>query len=467
MRTVKLHYPHFANAPAITAFCVIIELLPLCSPAAFAQFTHELQRQELHAPNPVMVEAVPFWGKDTASIDLIVQYRIIPSFLFFARSEDNQQSSYEARGELMVEILDENGGAVTRAIKPLQIERSSLPEGNIQSRELQGAFSFPLKNRAYKIHLEAKDFESGKTFDSNDIKVDARRISKSELSLSHAILVESIPTEPSTGARKFIPVNHGNSFIIGEDVGYLLQVYTPDTAWNVRLTWKIEGRSDANVDSIQHESGEQCSQWIGVPELVDKSGSIAYAISPGLPHSRVVFIPFPSRRLEEGLYSFFLNVQQDTLKQSREFTFSVIWPGKPRSLSISSIAIDALRHIATEEQMKQISGFNTRKAMKAFREFWRKKNPDTTSAYNPVMAEYYRRVDEAIRRFSPEGEPTGYRTDRGRIYILFGPPTKMDRLLKPNTAPTEVWTYEKLKRRFIFTDPQKTGNYSLVQTENY
>jgi GWxTD domain-containing protein len=129
--------------------------------------------------------------------------------------------------------------------------------------------------------------------------------------------------------------------------------------------------------------------------------------------------------------------------------------------------VKALSHIATEEELDQMNAFSSSTSKKAFHAFWRKRNPDTTRAYNPVMAEYYRRVDETILRFSSANEADGYRTDRGRIYILFGSPSITNRLLKPSNAPTEIWTYEKLKRRFTFTDQRKTGNYILIKTEEY
>jgi hypothetical protein len=82
------------------------------------------------------------------------------------------------------------------------------------------------------------------------------------------------------------------------------------------------------------------------------------------------------------------------------------------------------------------------------------------------MAEYYYRVDDALRRFSTSRENDGYKTDRGRIYILYGPPQKSERSLQPNSAPTEIWTYDRLHRRFIFIDTEKNGNYVLSQSEN-
>jgi GWxTD domain-containing protein len=132
-----------------------------------------------------------------------------------------------------------------------------------------------------------------------------------------------------------------------------------------------------------------------------------------------------------------------------------------------NLAIDALKHIATEEEISSMTTLNSRKSMKEFQEFWRKQSPDTTCAYNPRMAEYYRRVDEAIKRFSTRDEMDGYRTDRGRILILFGSPSITNRLLKPNTPPSEIWTYEKLRKRLTFVDRQRIGNFILEKEEKY
>ena len=180
-----------------------------------------------------------------------------------------------------------------------------------------------------------------------------------------------------------------------------------------------------------------------------------------------MYIPIPTDRLEMGSYQMTLTVTQGSLKSTKDFSFNIIWPLKPHSLSDFKLAVDALRHIATEEELDSMNAFSSSKSMNAFRIFWQKRSPDTTRAFNPAMAEYYRRTDESIKRFSSANESDGYRTDRGRIFILFGSPSITNRLLKPNSAPTEIWTYEKLKQRFIFTDQRKTGNFILIKMENY
>jgi hypothetical protein len=80
------------------------------------------------------------------------------------------------------------------------------------------------------------------------------------------------------------------------------------------------------------------------------------------------------------------------------------------------------------------------------------------------MTEYYRRVDHAVRTFGTLRQPDGFRSDRGKVYILYGPPTKTDRMLDPDAGFREVWIYERLNKKFTFADENKSGNYVLVNT---
>lgn len=79
-----------------------------------------------------------------------------------------------------------------------------------------------------------------------------------------------------------------------------------------------------------------------------------------------------------------------------------------------------------------------------------------------MMTEYYRRVDASIRQYSTPKEADGYKTDRGRILILYGTPANNERVFSPNQPPREVWTYPAAKRRFVFEDRRRNGIYTLI-----
>lgn len=92
-------------------------------------------------------------------------------------------------------------------------------------------------------------------------------------------------------------------------------------------------------------------------------------------------------------------------------------------------------------------------------EFWRRRDPDPGTERNEYKLEYEGRLQQAGNLFRGEGRP-GWQTDRGRIYILFGPP--FERLTYPMDATgfcREVWYYGSFP--VVFVDDQCSGNFVM------
>ena len=112
--------------------------------------------------------------------------------------------------------------------------------------------------------------------------------------------------------------------------------------------------------------------------------------------------------------------------------------------------------------------------------FWKSKDPTPATPLNEFREEHLRRLEYVKKRYF-EGK-AGWLTDRGRVYIMFGPPDFFETnpgggrgfLFDPSgpTAefPSEVWTYRSipgLKTRygridFIFIDNYNSGAYTLT-----
>lgn len=112
--------------------------------------------------------------------------------------------------------------------------------------------------------------------------------------------------------------------------------------------------------------------------------------------------------------------------------------------------------------------------------FWRRRDPTPETPFNEYREEHYRRIEYANKHFF-EGR-IGWRTDRGRVYIMFGPPDFFETnpgagrgfLLGVQAGsaefPSEVWTYRHipgLKARisridFTFVDYYNSGSYQLT-----
>ncbi len=97
----------------------------------------------------------------------------------------------------------------------------------------------------------------------------------------------------------------------------------------------------------------------------------------------------------------------------------------------------------------------------AFKEaFWKRRDPDPQTEENEFKMEYMARLLEADELFRNEPRP-GHLTDRGRIYVLFGPPRdKIVDTMRFEGGSQEIWYYGSFP--VVFVDTDGTGVFKLV-----
>jgi GWxTD domain-containing protein len=115
-------------------------------------------------------------------------------------------------------------------------------------------------------------------------------------------------------------------------------------------------------------------------------------------------------------------------------------------------------YIISDEERKAFKNLSNDEERDAFIEqFWLRRNPDPDSPDNEFREEHYRRIAYANEHYAA-GKP-GWKTDRGRIYIMWGPPDSIDShpsggsYERPmdegggetSTFPFEVWHYRYLE----------------------
>ncbi len=93
--------------------------------------------------------------------------------------------------------------------------------------------------------------------------------------------------------------------------------------------------------------------------------------------------------------------------------------------------INKVRYIITKKENRLFLELPDTEKDKFIQEFWKKRDPYPTTEENEFKIEYHNRIEQANELFISEGRP-GWVTDRGQIYILFGPP--MDRITYPQRA---------------------------------
>ncbi len=141
-------------------------------------------------------------------------------------------------------------------------------------------------------------------------------------------------------------------------------------------------------------------------------------------------------------------------------------------------------YVITDEERRAFKKLATDDERERFiEEFWRRRDPDPDTDENEFKEEYYERIAYANEHFS-SGIP-GWKTDRGRIWIMYGKPD--ERETHPmggsyerqsyegggntTTYPFEVWFYRYLAGvgsgvEIEFVDPTGSGEYRIARNPN-
>ena len=137
-------------------------------------------------------------------------------------------------------------------------------------------------------------------------------------------------------------------------------------------------------------------------------------------------------------------------------------------------------YIITDEERSSFRKLSTDDEREQFIEaFWERRNPNPGSPENEAKEEYYRRIAYANEHYA-SGIP-GWKTDRGRIYIMYGPADEIEshpsggsymRPPEEGGGETSTYPFEQWRYRYIdgigtniileFVDPTMTGEYHLT-----
>jgi len=124
--------------------------------------------------------------------------------------------------------------------------------------------------------------------------------------------------------------------------------------------------------------------------------------------------------------------------------------------------LSQVRYIITRQERKTFISLPASERPHFVEQFWKNGDNDPDTEINEYKNEYLKRIDEARHLFT-EGGTSGWLTDRGRIYILLGPPEQRETYPRGYSLygkPSEVWHYGFYQ--IFFVDSRWNGNFELV-----
>ena len=169
-----------------------------------------------------------------------------------------------------------------------------------------------------------------------------------------------------------------------------------------------------------------------------------------------------SNSLSEGEVQIIVKDKENSANHEKFVKF-VNWFNKPFSLQNPQFAITSLKYMEKDSVISRLLDVDKIDYMPELMKYWEKYDPTPDTKFNELMDVYYDRVDYAIRNFASLSNRNGADTDRGKIYIKFGKPAKIERSSDDNGKIVELWIYTKKQLSFKFVDKNGTGEFPLAK----
>ncbi len=257
------------------------------------------------------------------------------------------------------------------------------------------------------------------------------------------ILSKSVPFS-SNGARVLVPVNYSN-----KSANYIY-ICKKDASEEDENNWK---------NQIQFSSGIKLRPNSIIDFKENEKSNLVLNIIPTNENLGLLDFELPPEKIVPGKYEMKIYVEGN--RDTSIFIFNVSWEDKPLTLKKVDYAIETMYYILTDDEFQMMNDGSKNEVYSKFYKYWAVKDPTPETPFNEAFNQYFNRVDFAFFNFQSLGEKDGSKTDRGKIYILYGEPSKIFESVEDRKTLI-TWSYPKIKKQFKF-EMINAGVYKLVK----
>ena len=446
---------------------LLLLLITVFSPSAWAQQEYQelVQKQQ---QQQMFFQFLELPGRNDSTVTFASAFSLSYDYLPFKKNNRSTSGKdFFSTAELTLEVLQSKGSSssvenmepVARAMWSDTAYAASFEATKSRQQYLEGNLSVNLQPGSYNYVVQLKQGDQAEGRLSRSQHREINRYS----ALEKGTIVMGESAQPQGSPPTLELSSLGDNVPYGKDAFAL--AYLPDYNEEARYTLHVEQLRIADGDTSKAK--ETHSQQIqdnhilkGVkPVLARNQGNNILRMDPVQEGFSYALVKIPNSTFPNA--HFRVRVQNETTgKVAAEGIYTSKWVDMPTSLLSLDVAIDMLHYIVDEETRRNISGGSAAEQEKKFRAFWDQRDPTPKTAYNELMAEYYRRIDYAYENFSTENT-IGYESDRGKIYIKRGAPQNIERKFPANGATVEIWEYAN--SRFIFRATSGFGDFKLIR----
>ncbi len=332
---------------------------------------------------------------------------------------------------------------------------------------------------SYRIAIRAKDLNKPETMDSVSTVFDCVMFSPEKLEISDIELASQIsraaPEANNIFLKSVYEVIPNPSGLYGEGASelfyyfeaYNLQTLSGKTYKTQTFVKDMEGRVVPTVAGATRTKKKLHNTSVEMGKLdVANVPTGKYVLVYGILDSAEQVV----KMKEKPFFVFNPSVSRQVLASSETVSDDDLGPLQSLSEKELDREFEQMQYITNDEDRKFYKNLSTPQAKRKFiYSIWQNPRiPYPASTGFPYRDNYFLRVKNADANFSSVFRP-GWKSDRGRVFILYGPPTNVERFPSSQTTlPYEIWTYDYLQGQaavtFVFSDFTGFNKYELLHS---
>ena len=237
-------------------------------------------------------------------------------------------------------------------------------------------------------------------------------------------------------------------------INFLIQ--KQDTIWlRTQVNFPQNDSLDGSViEEITPVEGNKNIEYFVIHnETIIDSGEVIIT-NAGI--QNIYYLPIPITQHKSGIYKIELRYLEETQTTSFHYGF------KTKNYWTDEIdeVIGVMRYVLPYSEYKQLKGKDDSEKWEAINTYWKEKDPTPETTENELLSELNDRVKFSNKNFSILMH--GWRSDRGRIYIIYGEPQVDESSQDIRGYNYQKWVYANGKE-FLFIDRTMSGDYTLYQ----
>lgn len=398
---------------------------------------------------------------------LEIYYSVPQKFLKYEKTD----KGFEAAIRIDVQIKNKLDGSVI--VSEFYKTPSLIKDTSNQAsyRNLIGQLNYSLKPGTYTLMIKGSDFSEEKSADEydTDLIVDANSAGNSEISdIQLASTVQKSDNTNSTFYKNTLEVIPNPAGLYGTglpEMYYYAELFslTPaNLGGNYSVVYTIlSSNNDTLFRSVKEFQTKAVSKVDFGKFQVDTLQSGTYRFSIALFSSDNML----KAESDKKFYIFSGQAAVNEKDKSGGFLTSEFANMSDKQLADE---YEKMIYIMPEKQYEQYKLFKSiDDKRKYLYNFWKSIDPKPETPMLESRINYLKMVNEANQAFK-ESYNKGWKTDRGRIYIVYGKPDDIERYpFETSTKSYEVWKYNAVEGggecQFIELQPM-TGIYWLVNS---